>query len=65
LIGKRDPVEIAGRFGKLLSGNGLWRSFSAEAVESAAGFSWERTATEFMDLYECLAREEYPELCTC
>jgi D-inositol-3-phosphate glycosyltransferase len=65
LIGKRDPVEIANRLGTLLTGNGLWRSFSAEAVASAAGFSWDRTAAEFMDLYECLAREEYPELCTC
>jgi D-inositol-3-phosphate glycosyltransferase len=65
LIGSRDPAEIATRLGMLLSDDEVWRSFSAEAVESAAGFSWDGTAAEFMDLYECLAREEFPELCTC
>ena len=65
MIGRRDPVEIADRLSTLLNGNGLWRSFSAEAVDSAAGFSWDRTAAEFVDLYECVAREEFPELCTC
>ena len=28
-------------------------------------FSWERAATEFLDLYECLVTEEYAEPCTC
>jgi D-inositol-3-phosphate glycosyltransferase len=65
LVGSRDPAEIATRVGTLLSGDGLWRSYSAEAVDSAAGFSWDETAAEFMELYECLAREEFPELCTC
>jgi D-inositol-3-phosphate glycosyltransferase len=65
LIGSRDPAEIATRLGILLSGDDVWRSFSSDAVESAAGFSWDGTAAEFMDLYECLAREEFPELCTC
>jgi D-inositol-3-phosphate glycosyltransferase len=65
LIARRDPVEIATRLASLLSGNGIWRSFSAAAIDSAAGFSWDGSAAEFMDLYECLAREEFPELCTC
>lgn len=61
----RDPTEFAGRLKTLLSDAELRASFGACATERAARFSWATTASEFHELYECLAREGLPQPCTC
>ena len=65
LVSERDPAVFAGRLKTVLSDPELHARFSMEAVGAAAGFSWERAADEFIELYECLVREESPEACTC
>ncbi len=65
LVPTRDPSVFAARLKTILSDTQLQASFSLEAVESAAAFSWDRSATRFLELYECLVREESPEICTC
>lgn len=65
LVSERDPAVFAGRLKTVLSDPELHARFSAEAEETAAGFSWERAASEFIELYECLVREGSPEVCTC
>ena len=65
LVPDRDPAVFAGRLKTVLSDPDLHASFSAEAIDAAAVFSWERAANEFIELYECLVREESPEACTC
>lgn len=65
LVGDRDPAVFAARLKTLLSDDELRARFSAEALHAASAFSWERAASEFVELYECLVREESPEVCTC
>lgn len=65
LVETRDPSVFAARLKTLLSDDDLRRTFSTEAVASASAFSWEQTATAFLELYECLLRTEDPEICTC
>ncbi len=61
----RDPAEFAGRLKTLLSDDDLRRGFGVCAVERAAAFSWETTASEFHELYDCLLKEGLAEACTC
>lgn len=65
LIDDRDPSIFAARAKTVLSDPRLWHEFSTEAISSAAGFAWERTAEELLELYECLLTERFPEACTC
>lgn len=65
LCDSRDPSEFAGRLKTLLGDHELARALSANAVEAASSFTWERTASELADLYECLVTQRMPEACTC
>lgn len=65
LVDERDPDLFAGRIARLLTDDELARSFRAAAVRRASQFSWEATADSLLDLYQCLAAERAPELCTC
>jgi D-inositol-3-phosphate glycosyltransferase len=65
LIDSRDPSVLAARAKTLLSDPDLAARFSRAAVASAERFSWERATAEFLELYECLVREDSPEACTC
>lgn len=65
LVDERDPSVFAARLKTLLSDEDLRREFSDASLASSAEFSWERTAGELADLYECLITERLPEACTC
>ena len=65
LIDDRDPAVFAARLKTLLTDDDLRGNFGRAAVGRAAAFDWDRSAAEFLDLYECLASERAPELCTC
>lgn len=65
LVPTRDPSVFAARLKTIMSDPQLQNSFSHEAVDSAAAFSWDRSAMKFLELYECLVREDSPEICTC
>lgn len=65
LVDPRDPSVFAARLKTLLSDADLQQRFSAAALASSAAFSWERTARELADLYDCLITERLPEACTC
>ena len=65
LVDSRDPSVFAARLKTLLSDAGLWRAFSDRARLAAAPFSWQKTARSFLELYECLVREDFPEACIC
>lgn len=65
LLGSRDPDRFAQRVGAILSDEALRDRLSRGAVEAAAGFSWEHTASGYLELYDCLASERAPEVCTC
>jgi glycosyltransferase involved in cell wall biosynthesis len=65
LIETRDAAVFAGRLKTLLSDPELSRAMRARAVQASARFSWDETADSFLELYECLVREESPEVCTC
>lgn len=65
LCGDRDPSDFAGRLKTLLSDASLQQEFSRHATAAASRFTWERTATELAELYECLVTHRMPEACTC
>lgn len=65
LVTSRDPSEFAGRTKTLLSDPDLHRSMSEAALVSSARFTWDRTARELAELYECLVTQRAPEFCTC
>jgi D-inositol-3-phosphate glycosyltransferase len=65
LIDSRDASVLAARAKTLLSDPDLCARFSRAALRSAERFSWERATAEFLELYECLVREDSPEVCTC
>jgi D-inositol-3-phosphate glycosyltransferase len=65
LVDPRDPSVFAARLKTLLADEDLRREFSTASLASSAAFSWERTAGELADLYECLITERLPEACTC
>jgi D-inositol-3-phosphate glycosyltransferase len=65
LVDSRDPAIFAARLKTILSDQDLQQSFGRAAARSAASFSWITTAALFVDLYDCLLTEQYPEVCTC
>jgi D-inositol-3-phosphate glycosyltransferase len=65
LVDSRDPAVFAARLKTILSDPDLRATFGQKAVESAASFSWTSTARAFLDLYDCLLTEQFPEVCTC
>ena len=65
LVEERDPAVFAGRLKTLLADTELRSQFSEAALARATAFDWDRSAAEFLELYECLATAEGPELCTC
>ncbi|HET7482032.1 MAG TPA: glycosyltransferase [Actinomycetota bacterium] len=65
LVDTRDPIEFAARLNTLLGDDDLQKSFAVQAKASAARFDWGHTADAVLDLYECLARVDEPEACTC
>ena len=65
LIDTRDPSIFAARLKTLLADDALRSQFGRCAAQLSAEFSWDKTARESLELYECLARERSVELCTC
>jgi D-inositol-3-phosphate glycosyltransferase len=65
LIDSRDPTEFAARLKTVLADEELRSHFQDRAFLNASRFTWERAAQEFLELYECLVREDDPEICTC
>ncbi|MDQ4065002.1 MAG: glycosyltransferase [Actinomycetota bacterium] len=65
LVSDRDPAVVAGFAKTLLSDQTLWSDFSRTARAAAWSFTWERTARELLELYECLIERRAPEACTC
>lgn len=65
LVDTRDAATFAGRLKTLLADNDLRRSFGVNAARRARAFSWETTADQLHELYECLVQETLPEVCTC
>ena len=65
LVEQRDPSVFAARLKTLLSDGSLRTDFGRAAFERARNFDWDRSASEFLELYECLVAESDPELCTC
>ena len=65
LTSDRDPSTFAGHIKTLLADPDMAHSFALAALSSAERFTWERTADELLELYECLLSEQLPEACTC
>ncbi|MFN2588613.1 MAG: glycosyltransferase [Actinomycetota bacterium] len=65
LVDTRDPAVFAARLKTLLTDGSLRARFADAAIASAASFSWDRTASSLLELYECLVREQSSEACTC
>jgi D-inositol-3-phosphate glycosyltransferase len=59
----RDPSEFAGRLKTLLSDNDLRESFAQCAAERSEEFSWDRTAEQFLQLYEYLMDDDLASIC--
>ena len=64
LVDTRDPVVFASRLKTLLGDEQLIRDFGIAAVSSAQAFSWKRSASEFVELFDCLITERAPYPCT-
>ncbi len=65
LVHRRDPSTFAGHLKSLLTDDDLRRGFGRAALERSNAFDWDRSADEFLELYECLVAFERPEVCTC
>lgn len=65
LISERDPDRFAASAKTILTDEDVAEAFSREAARRAAGFTWTATASRFLELYECLVSEKFPQLCTC
>jgi D-inositol-3-phosphate glycosyltransferase len=65
LLDERDPSVFAARLKTLLSDVELRAAFAHGAASRARMFDWDRSASEFLELYECLIAVSDPELCTC
>lgn len=65
LIDDRDPDVIAQRVAELVRDKELAASFSERAYRNSTSLSWEKAADVFLELYECLVNDRFPELCTC
>jgi D-inositol-3-phosphate glycosyltransferase len=65
LVAEATPHAFAIKLQSLLTDDAERGSFARAAVESARRFTWERTAGELLELYDCLTASRLPELCTC
>jgi D-inositol-3-phosphate glycosyltransferase len=65
LVESRDPSVFAERLRDVLVPDSLHPDLRAEAITSAAMFSWNRAAVALIELFECLMAERLPEACTC
>jgi D-inositol-3-phosphate glycosyltransferase len=65
LLETRDPVVFAARLKELLTAPLLSAAFSRRAIARASRFSWDAAADQLLELYVCLMRAEFPEVCTC
>ena len=65
LVDTRDPALFASRLERLLSDEAMRSTMGCRAVLVARRFSWETTAGNLLDLYDCLVHERWPQLCTC
>jgi D-inositol-3-phosphate glycosyltransferase len=65
LVDRHDAAAFAGRLKTLLEDGALHTALSQAAFERSMMFSWDVAADAFLSLYECLVREQFPELCTC
>lgn len=65
LLQQRDPTLCATKLKTLLGDSSLWDRFARAASDASRDFSWDVTATTLLELYECLARDRAPEVCTC
>ncbi|MFN2389997.1 MAG: glycosyltransferase, partial [Actinomycetota bacterium] len=65
LVDSRDPAVFAARAKTLLADDELRARFGVAAARRSRRFSWTSTAGSFLALYECLASERLPEVCTC
>jgi D-inositol-3-phosphate glycosyltransferase len=65
LVQSRDPEVFANRLRAVLVPDSLYPDLRAEAIRSAARFSWSKAADALIELYECLMAERLPEGCTC
>jgi glycosyltransferase involved in cell wall biosynthesis len=55
-----DPGDLARQLGRLLSDDDLAKALGRRAIERARRFSWERTASETLALYQRMLAEERP-----
>jgi D-inositol-3-phosphate glycosyltransferase len=65
LVERGDPATFAARLKTLLEDHAMHVEFSRAALRRSSRFSWDVAADGFLELYECLVREEFPEVCTC
>jgi D-inositol-3-phosphate glycosyltransferase len=65
LVEERDSQVFADRLADLSIDESKRGAFGRCAFERSMMFSWDNTANEFVELYECLVRERFPEVCTC
>jgi D-inositol-3-phosphate glycosyltransferase len=65
LVAGRDPAAFATRITQLVTTRSLQEAFHRRAIERASQFSWDIAADQFLELYECLVRAEFREVCTC
>ena len=65
LVDTRDAADFAARLKTVLSDGDLRTRFSNEAISASARFTWDKTADQMVELYECLVRVAEPEACTC
>ena len=65
LVDDRDASVFASRLKTILSDRDVASMFEAAALSGSRRFTWERTASTFHDLYECLVEDITPDLCAC
>lgn len=52
LVERDNPEALAEALAEVLTDDTLWRRLSSQARRQASGFSWERTAQRYAELYE-------------
>ena len=65
LVDTRDPHVFASRIQTLVTDEERRAAMGYEAERVAHTFSWAKSAEAMANLYECLVRERWPQLCTC
>lgn len=65
LLDDREPGSLATKLHTLLSDPDMRAEFGRAARAGSEAYSWKKTAEAFLELYECLVRERFPEACTC